>query len=223
MLKETGFDDLAVISDFDGTISQQDTNDLLFKTFGNSNNEYIERLFIEGKIGTREGMLRHFGELMLSEDEYTSFILNNVEIDNGFNAFYTRVKECKIPLIIVSAGFVNAILPLLNRENIRHLQVYANRLIFRKKKIEIDFVHDIDKCGSGFGPCGNCKLKYLEKFKKAGKRVVFIGDGLTDRCIAGKADIVFAKNALAEYCSYKGIPYFRYRNFHDINGRLFNV
>jgi 2-hydroxy-3-keto-5-methylthiopentenyl-1-phosphate phosphatase len=223
MFNQKDFDKLAIISDFDGTISKQDTNDLLFRTFGNSHNEYIERLFIEGRIGTREGMLRHFRELRLSEEEYTDFILNNVEIDDGFKAFYTEAKEHDIPLIIVSAGFVNGILPLLDRESIKHPQVYANRLIFGEEKIEVDFAHDIDKCSSGFGPCGNCKLRYLEEFREAGKKVVFIGDGLTDRCIAGKADLVFAKDALAQYCLDIGIPYIGYRDFYDINNRLFNV
>lgn len=221
MFKRVDIRELVIISDFDGTISKQDTNDLIFKTFGNSNNRYIEELYSKGKIGTREGMIEHYKEIKLQENEYNNFILQNVDIDEGFRSFYDKVNDYKIPFVIVSGGFLNCIKLLFEREKIILPQVYANQLIFKNDKIEINFFRNIEKCNSGFGSCGNCKLKCLEECKNMNKTVIFIGDGLTDRCIAENADLVFAKSALAQYCDEKGVSYIRYQNFNDIKQKLF--
>lgn len=210
-----------IISDFDGTISTQDTNDLLFKTYGNSKNEQIENLYKRGKIGTKEGMLRHFQEINIDEENYSKFVLNKITLDSGFKRFYKMVREHNIPFIVVSGGFINAINLLFKRENIELKKVYANKLLFHKEGISIEFLHKKVGCNSNFGDCGNCKLLYLESFKKEGKQVIFIGDGLTDRCIAEKADIVFAKKKLKEYCVNNGIKHIEYRSFNDISKILF--
>ena len=92
MLKSENLNDLVVISDFDGTISKYDTNDLLVERFGNKENERIKRLFREGKIGLKEGMRLHFQELDIDEKIYLDFILNNVELDIDFKQFYIKLE-----------------------------------------------------------------------------------------------------------------------------------
>ena len=42
--------DLVVVSDFDGTITKKDSNDLLFKKLGGGANQKIEERFIAGEI-----------------------------------------------------------------------------------------------------------------------------------------------------------------------------
>lgn len=221
MLKSENLNDLVVISDFDGTISKYDTNDLLVERFGNKENERIERLFREGKIGLKEGMRLHFQELDIDEKIYLDFILNNVELDIGFKQFYIKLEEHSIPLVIVSGGFLNGILPFLEKEKIKIECIYANKLIFKEGKIEVECFSSEAECKGKFQPCGNCKLKHFEEIKKTYRRALFIGDGLTDRCIAESADIVFAKDDLAKYCSETRIPYISYENFNDISKKLF--
>ncbi len=221
MLKKDDFRDLVVISDFDGTISKHDTNDLLMKCFGNKENKNIERLFREGKIGLKEGMRRHFQELDIDEETYLAFILSDIEMDVGFKQFHKKLKEQDIPLVIVSGGFLNGILPFLEKEKVKIEHIHANKLLFKKDKIEIDFLTNEVECHGKFRPCGNCKLKHFEEIKRSYGKVLFVGDGLTDRCIAERADIVFAKDDLAEYCSEVMIPYIRYENFNDISTKFF--
>lgn len=216
-------DEVVIISDFDGTITIQDSNDLLFKNLGNKENEYIEKLYIDGKIGTKEGMIKHFETMKLSEEDYTRFIDREIHIDKAFKDFCIKAEKKNILIVIVSGGFWNAIEMILRKEDIKVNEIYANRLIFNGNKAEPNFLHEIESCNGNFKTCGNCKLFYLDKYKTLGKKVIFIGDGLTDRCIAKGADIVFAKGSLENYCRENNIEYIKYNNFKDVINSLMEM
>ncbi|MGH7724962.1 MAG: hypothetical protein ACREOU_05990, partial [Candidatus Eiseniibacteriota bacterium] len=47
-------------------------------------------------------------------------------------------------------------------------------------------------------------------------RTVFIGDGLSDRCGARAADVVYAKGDLLAFCRDAGIPARPFANFEDV-------
>jgi hypothetical protein len=50
----------------------------------------------------------------------------------------------------------------------------------------------------------------------AGRAVVFIGDGESDRYAAGYADVVFAKSSLVRLCLEYGWPFRRWTEFAEI-------
>lgn len=220
MLEEKNGKDLVIISDFDGTISIQDSNERLFIQHGTVENRHIEFLYAIGKIGTREGMARHFKHLTLSEKEYSQFIMNEISLDSTFKRFYEETTKRGIPFMVVSGGFINGIQLLLTREGITLDNVYANELIFSEGAIEVDFLHHSNDCVCSTAGCGNCKLLHLEEMKLHGKTIIYIGDGLTDRCIAEKADIVYAKGYLKQYCEKQMIPYMPFDSFEDIRCHL---
>ena len=49
---------------------------------------------------------------------------------------------------------------------------------------------------------------------------IYIGDGRSDFCVAGRADLVFAKDKLADYCSDKNIPFIAFDDFADLLSRM---
>lgn len=210
-----------IVSDFDGTISLQDSNEQLFKVLGNAENIRIEELYNQSRIGTKEGFVRHFEVLKLEESTYNKFILENIKIDRSFKTFYNKAAEKGMPVIVVSGGFINGISILLKKEGMEAVPVYANKLVTINGRLKAEFANENRGCSSSFGACGNCKLQYLKSFRKSNKKVIFIGDGLTDRCAASKADIVFAKKSLAKYCESEGIRYIKYGSFEDIINELF--
>ena len=53
-----------------------------------------------------------------------------------------------------------------------------------------------------------------------GDAIVYVGDGATDRCPASLADVVFATGFLADSCTRKGIPFFPYETFGDVQKRM---
>ena len=53
--------------------------------------------------------------------------------------------------------------------------------------------------------CGTCKRDRVLAHQAAGRAVVFIGDGESDRYAAGYADVVFAKRSLVRICIEAGL------------------
>ena len=65
--------------------------------------------------------------------------------------------------------------------------------------------------------CGTCKRNRVLAHQAAGRRVVFIGDGESDRYAAGYADVVFAKHSLERFCLERGWPFQRWTAFSEIH------
>lgn len=68
--------------------------------------------------------------------------------------------------------------------------------------------------------CGTCKRERVRLHQAAGRVVVFIGDGTSDRFGAAHADVVFAKESLARICSAEGWPYLPWESFRDVRAQV---
>jgi len=206
-----------IISDFDGTITKEDSNDLLFELRGNAENAQIEVDFYAGVLGNREAMERHFDVMRVTLEEYRSFLDANIHIDPAFDSFLRQVRIRKTPLFIVSAGFRQGIEHVLGESRLREVEVFANDL-FGTPYLTPVFATNHPTCEKPIGPCGNCKRAAVADIRrKSGDSIVlYIGDGLTDRCAMEGTDMLFAKDALAAYCDEEGLPYIPYTNFDDI-------
>lgn len=213
--------DWAVISDFDGTITSLDTNALLFSRLGNQANQEIEEKFKRGEMGTREAMRLHFEQFRITEEEFFAFLDTNISLDPFFRDFVQMLKTRRIPLIVVSAGFSNTIRFLFEREGIPdYACIRANKLHFSGDRARVEFLWPPFSCPRGEEGCGHCKVEVVEKMRARGRKVLFIGDGLTDRCAAEKADLILARSQLARYCREKGLPYYGFRDFSQIKSIL---
>jgi 2-hydroxy-3-keto-5-methylthiopentenyl-1-phosphate phosphatase len=71
--------------------------------------------------------------------------------------------------------------------------------------------------------CGTCKRERILRHQDAGRHVVFIGDGYSDRYAAAYADTVFAKGHLASICEGLGRAYQKWNTFADIGTWLRDV
>lgn len=214
--------DIAILVDFDGTITSEDTNDKIVRAYGNKKVMEVNKLYNDGDINLIDLFKRIFNEIRLSEEEYVDFIINNFELSSGFLEFYNFTKSNDIPIAIISGGFDNGIIPLLNKYGINDVDILSNHLVFDGKDITVEF-HDKTLECCQYGPCGNCKINHYKSFKKKYKQVIFIGDGPTDQYVANIADTIFAKDMLSEYCISNGIDHILWNDFHDINKILFNI
>ena len=68
--------------------------------------------------------------------------------------------------------------------------------------------------------CGTCKRDRVLAHQAAGRAVVFIGDGESDRYAAGYSDIVWAKRSLVRICLEAGWPFQRWTEFREIDAWL---
>jgi 2-hydroxy-3-keto-5-methylthiopentenyl-1-phosphate phosphatase len=92
--------------------------------------------------------------------------------------------------------------------------VYANRLIFEPHGIDIAFPRRDSTCQAGNGVCKCAVARQL--VGSAGAPVVLVGDGKSDFCLAGSADVVFAKGRLLDHCRRQGIAHVPFDTFADV-------
>ena len=205
-----------IISDFDGTITMEDTTVVLVNVCGNAENDQIEVEYIAGSLNNREAMARHFEIMNIGLGEYLSVVDDNIRVDPWFDTFLSHVKDTETPFCIVSGGFIQGIRRVLGESRLEGVEIHANKLT-GENPVRTSFITKNPVCDKPHGPCGNCKRDYISEIRgRTDRTLVFIGDGLTDRCAIEGVDILLAKNALASYCDDQGISYVPYNDFSDV-------
>ncbi len=206
-----------ILCDFDGTITQEDVGYNFLNKFTRENWEDIDQDYVEGEIGSKEAYARIAKIIMGTREEMVDFICHDSSLDPHFNDFYAFCKDKGVDLKIVSDGFGLYIDALLNQYGISGIEYFANKLVFKDKdRLEIDFPFHNPECGT----CGNCKSTILKKFRDEYDHIIFIGNGLSDRCVAEEADEVYAKDTLYSHCIESDIPCWNYDNFSAIEKNM---
>jgi len=218
-MRQLRIEDYAIVADFDGTITLQDSNDSLCLACGNAENVKIEADFCAGVISGKEAVHLHFQALRIGFQEYFDFLDSHIQIDPGFDVFLQQLRARHMPFFIVSGGYRQGIQRILGEDRMNGVQIFANDLLDDKGYLLPSGAMEGAVCTEPIGPCGNCKKVCLDIIRhQTKKKILFIGDGLTDRCAAQKADLLFAKEgcALAEYCRTHDLPYVSYKGFSDL-------
>ena len=206
-----------VLCDFDGTITEQDVGYNFLNRFTRESWEEIDRDYVNGTIGSKEAYKRIAKLISGAQDEMVDFICDESVLDPYFIDFYGFCKEKGYDLKVVSDGFGLYIDALLNLHNIGGIEYYANEIIFKgDDTIDIEFPFHDPECGN----CGNCKRSIFKKYQREYDYIIFVGNGLSDRCIAEEADEVYAKSDLYSHCIDKGIACWNYSNFFDIQRNI---
>jgi 2,3-diketo-5-methylthio-1-phosphopentane phosphatase len=210
---------MKIICDFDGTAAKNDVGNLLFRTFGDGRCYDIVNLWKEGKISSRECLILECQTVRVSKKQLEHFA-DNQQIDPHLKPLVEFCHQREIEITIVSDGLDFYIQKILKNHGLAGLvEVRANHLVFLDHdQIQPQFPYFEFGCGL----CGNCKGFHVREAQKQGHRVIYIGDGLSDRCGAKEADIVFAKQQhdLLAFCQEQGIPYHEFMNLEDVLNQL---
>jgi HAD superfamily phosphoserine phosphatase-like hydrolase len=197
---------MKVVLDWDGTVTEVDGLHLVLTEFGD------ERIYdhAESRLG-RELTLNQvialeFESVQAQLAEVVSWVRENVRVRAGFGAFARKHRP-----LIVSSGFHELIEPVLEREGLE-LEVVANRLDPRPDGWHALFRNDkpCPVCGE---PCKRADVAGLEEF-------VYVGDGVSDRCVALAATRVFAGAGLADYLAGKGKAFEPFTDFYALERAL---
>lgn len=218
-------DDL-VLTDFDGTISKIDTGIAIIDELRLDEAWEIEYIWRRGEISSMECLARQWEMVKLSPTELYHFI-DSLEIDPLFLEFLKLVRKREAGIAILSDGLDFYVDRLLGQQGLSlcaddaHLRSdecvvrYANAAMVTADGIHIDFPY-CNHCGQ----CGNCKVEHLFRLRKGFSRVIYIGDGHSDLCAARYADLIFAKDALAEDCERSNRQYLPFSSFADVVAAL---
>ena len=204
--------DWTILCDFDGTISVEDVTDYLLERFAHPDWAILEERWKSGTIGSRDCMSGQIGLIDASRAEIDAFFAT-MRIDRMFPAFVEAALTARIPIRIVSDGLGLAIESILARHQLEHLPISANRLdASGGRSWQLSFPHASEGCKVA---SGMCKCAAVAQARTQRTKVLLIGDGASDFCVAGAVDLVFAKHRLIEHCRANGLPYVPITGFQD--------
>ncbi len=202
-----------ILCDFDGTISVRDMGYVLLNRFSSGDWNAIDRAFVEGTIGSKEAYIRIAKILKGSKDDVLRFIRDHSDIDPHFAAFYQYCRREGIDVKIVSDGLDVYIETMLQIHQLSEIPYYANRSRFLEGGgLEMFFPYSNEDCGL----CGTCKKRLVEIHRNAYDRIIYAGNGVSDRCGAKASDFTFAKSALYRYCVEQDIVCHHFQHFGEI-------
>ncbi|MEB1805853.1 MAG: MtnX-like HAD-IB family phosphatase [Bacillaceae bacterium] len=205
----------AFVSDFDGTISNQDFYWLV-----------IEKYFPEGRDLFKQWKAQElldidflktvFSSIQQNEEQIIKDILS-IPIDDYVPTFVKNVQEQNGDFFVLSAGTDYYIYHLLEKHGIKNVKVFSNEGFFQEKNIHLN----IDETHRHFSKrYGIDKSKVIKELKKEYDTVYFIGDSEPDSHPAHFADLTFAKNGLQELLHEKKIPFVPVETFKEVEDYL---
>jgi 2,3-diketo-5-methylthio-1-phosphopentane phosphatase len=192
---------LAVLTDFDGTISSIDASYAILDRFGDREWMDVEKEALEYRITIPDALKLQAKMVKAAPEEAFKYLIETVKPRDGFREFAIWCGKNDIHLEVCSDGFGWTIEILLKFWDLEWIPWTSNVTIPGKDGWEISFPHRKEGCPIN----ANCKCYHYGRLKENYDEVLFIGDGTTDECVARKADVVFARDKLLEICRRDGI------------------
>ena len=199
----------AFFVDFDGTITLEDTCDILLSRHGNPKLWQINQKWENKEISTEECIASCLAEMRLTPEDINR-VVREVAIDPYFKNFLAMARQQRYPVYILSDGYAQVIQGVLARERLK-VPYYANELHY-DDNFTVSFPHFAKECGR----CGTCKTRLIQQLAKPGEHRVYLGDGTSDFCAAAGCDTIFARGKLAQYCRSQQIPYHDFHSFQEV-------
>ncbi|KAH9887943.1 HAD-like domain-containing protein [Cubamyces lactineus] len=213
-----------VLSDWDGTITNRDSNDYMTDNlgFGPEKRRQGNLDILAGKTTFRDAFREMLESVVAnghSFEECKEVLKQNISLDPGFKDFYRYCKEHDIPVVIISSGMaplIRAVLSkLIGEEDAKEIEIVSNEVdIHPDGKWEIKYRHPT----SGYGhDKSQAILPYRELPNPP--TIFFFGDGVSDMSAARHADVLYVKekeggdNDLAAFCRRENIPHLLFEDF----------
>jgi 2-hydroxy-3-keto-5-methylthiopentenyl-1-phosphate phosphatase len=192
---------LRLALDWDGTVTVRDSLVQVIEEFGD-----VALLHeLEPRVGVdltlHEEIALEFAAITAPLDDVVAWVAEHVEVRPGL-----RELAAGYAPVVISAGFVELIEPVLRREGVE-LEVLANRVEARPDGWVVRFRDDA-ACASCGEPCKRGSL--------TGAPFAYVGDGYSDRCAALAAERVFARDGLARHLDGLGVSYEPFDDLRDV-------
>jgi len=186
---------MKLVLDFDGTVTERDTLDLVLSEFGDQEiYERVEADLVARRMTLNEVIAAEFETVTAPLEEVVAYVVEHARIRPGF----AELARARHPLIL-SSGFHELIEPLLELEGVlAEVELRANRVDARPGGWRVIF-RELDICSECGEPCKRGELPEGE--------IVYAGDGYSDYCAALAAERVYATGSLARFLHERGVPY----------------
>jgi len=209
-----------MIFDFDGTITEEDIFDALFRRFADPACWEAHRAYHDRELSMKETYREMSRYFHASLPEIHRFLHDKARLRKGFKKLCGALDAAGIERMIVSNGF----------DLYLHYLVDLWDLDFTENQI---FCHSAGIENGRFIPrfrehrnlsADNCligKAEIVREEREKGKFIIFAGNGFSDTPAAHDADLVVARQRLADYCRTKEIPFVPFSTFQEVTTHLF--
>ena len=204
---------LAVLCDFDGTITLTDTYEYVLRKFAQGDWRIFDDQYERGEITLQE-CLRKQGSLVKTPE---MLLVAELERVTGFRPNFDKLigycRTNRIPLLVVSAGLDFTIKHLLRLKGWdRLVKLYVAKAQSTPEGIRFSFPRLRDKTSL------SVKDDLVKHYKKKGRRVAYVGDGVRDIHALREADFPFVikGSKLAGLCRQQNIPAREINDFQEM-------
>jgi 2-hydroxy-3-keto-5-methylthiopentenyl-1-phosphate phosphatase len=208
---------LLIACDFDGTITQHDTLHLIVARYGDGGLwDRIEPRLRAGELTLEQAMQEEFAGVRATPEQVRELVLAEAGLRAGFPDFVAWVRERGHRLLVLSSGFRSVIDAVLTRWGLGHLEVASHEAEFTPDGCRLIWADRGERCEV----CGRRCKRHDVRARHAGETLVLIGDGVSDRCVARMAEIVFARAHLARDLALDGVAFHPFEDFHEVREEL---
>lgn len=198
--------------DFDGTITEHDLLDAIAQTFGDPEvYAEVDRGLDESRLTLHEVLRLEFEPVCAPLADVVRWTLEHAAIRPGLRELVASARERGWRFVVLSSGFRELIAPVLEREGLGGLELLSNTVDPDPGGWRVAF-RDETPCPVCGEPCKRAAVLA----EANGSTVVYVGDGVSDRCGAEASDLVFARRGLAAYLEEKGVAFTPFRDFYDV-------
>jgi 2,3-diketo-5-methylthio-1-phosphopentane phosphatase len=210
-----------VFADFDGTITREDVGNAVFHGLGGDGCLESIAAYRAGELSARDYFRREALRVGEFRREDLNGIIDSATIDPSFVHFVEFCTANGMGLTILSDGLNYYINRILERHGLEAAWV-SNLMSFgpgsraETSTMELRFPFSNPDCDR----CACCKRNIMLSASGEDDYIVFVGEGYSDFCPAGYADLVFAKDSLQTYCQRENISYLPYSTFSDVRRQM---
>ena len=208
---------LSIACDFDGTITCRDTLHLIVEEFGAPGVwAAIEPRLLSGEVTLEAAMQEQFAAVRATPEQVAELVLARAGLRRGFGEFLAWAERHDHRVVVLSSGFRSVISRLLAEWGFDHLELTSHEAEFSATGTRLVW----SDRGAPCDECGRACKRHDIRLLGLGRPLVYVGDGVSDRCAAHLADLIFARADLARHLAEERVPFMPFEDFDQVRRRL---
>lgn len=212
-------------TDFDGTITTDDSNDFLTDNLGFGHAKRVEgnKDTLHGKVHFRDSFRAMLDSIDTPFNECVDTLLANITLDPGFKEFYDWAQANNVPIIILSGGMEPIIRALLDKMLGPgwNIEIISNNVETRPGHASINEKRGWQIVYHDDSIHGHDKSIEIRKYSSLPNRptLFYAGDGVSDLSAAKETDLLFAKAGkdLVDFCETEKVPFVTFNDWTTIS------
>lgn len=209
--------EIAILTDFDGTIINIDTCVFILSNLVGNGWEIYDQQYINGEISLEENMTKQFSLITTPKEDLLDSLEKVVIFRSNFNEFVNFCYIQGIVLEIVSAGLdfvINHFLALKGWS--KRIKVVSASTTLTDTGIKLSFPV------LQYSSSHNFKDDLVKLYQEKGYLVIYIGDGSTDVSAAEQADVSFAVKGseLAHLLQKRSSYFIEFTDFQEVMNEI---